>query len=184
MATTIPTTDIRWMNNGEPLNKTIFNRPIEDLLSKVNTKITALTNETDAKASTALATTSSNGLMSAVDKSKLDSASSTQIGYLNTVTSNVQDQLNGKAAASHTHSISQVTNLQSSLDAKASTSHTHSEYALTSHTHSYAAVSHTHSASDINSGTLGSDRLPWANQYSRGAVRAYVSGTNGYIYTY
>ena len=159
MASTIPTTDIRWMNNGEPLNKTVFNRPIEDLLTKVNSKITDLTTE---KASTAVATTSTNGLMSSSDKSKLDTASTTQLGYLSGVTSNIQTQLNGKA----------------------STSHTHSEYASTSHTHSYAAVSHTHSASDINSGTLGSDRLPWASSSTRGAVKVWVSGTTGYIYTY
>jgi len=46
-----------------------------------------------------------------------------------------------------------------------------------------AAASHTHDASNINSGTLGSDRLPWASQTSRGAVKAYASGFTGYIYT-
>ena len=39
---------------------------------------------------------------------------------------NLQTALNGKANASHTHSISQITNLQTSLDGKAPKSHTHS----------------------------------------------------------
>ena len=39
---------------------------------------------------------------------------------------NLQTALNGKANASHTHSISQIINLQTSLDGKAPKSHTHS----------------------------------------------------------
>lgn len=51
--------------------------------------------------------------------------SSTEIGYLDGVTSAIQTQIDGKAATSHTHAISDVTNLQTSLDGKAATSHTH-----------------------------------------------------------
>ena len=79
--------------------------------------------------------------------------------------------VDGKAAASHTHSISQITNLQTTLDGKAASSHTHTIANVTglqnalngkansSHTHSIANVSglqdalngkassgHTHSA--------------------------------------
>lgn len=50
---------------------------------------------------------------------------STELGYLDGVTSNVQTQLNSKAASSHTHSIANVSGLQSALDGKASSSHTH-----------------------------------------------------------
>lgn len=41
---------------------------------------------------------------------------STELGYLDGVTSNIQTQLNGKAASSHTHTISQISNLASSWD--------------------------------------------------------------------
>lgn len=52
------------------------------------------------------------------DGSSWKSTSLEEIQYLQGVTSNVQTQLNGKAATSHTHAISDVTNLQTSLDAK------------------------------------------------------------------
>lgn len=42
---------------------------------------------------------------------------STELGYLDGVTSNIQTQLSGKAASSHTHTISQISDLQSSWDA-------------------------------------------------------------------
>jgi hypothetical protein len=44
--------------------------------------------------------------------------SSTEIGYLDGVTSAIQTQLNGKAASSHTHAISDTTGLQTALDGK------------------------------------------------------------------
>jgi hypothetical protein len=44
--------------------------------------------------------------------------SSTEIGYLDGVTSAIQTQIDGKAATSHTHAISAITDLQTSLDAK------------------------------------------------------------------
>ena len=52
------------------------------------------------------ATTSTAGLMSAADKKKLDgiSATATQLNYVKGVTSNIQTQLNRKAASNHTHS--------------------------------------------------------------------------------
>lgn len=52
------------------------------------------------------------------------STTATQITYLNGVTSDVQTQLNGKAASTHTHTISQVTGLQDSLTAKVPTART------------------------------------------------------------
>lgn len=45
--------------------------------------------------------------------------SSTEIGYLDGVTSAIQTQLNGKAASSHTHAQSDITNLTTDLAAKA-----------------------------------------------------------------
>ena len=44
--------------------------------------------------------------------------STTEIGYIDGVTSAIQTQINGKAATSHSHVISDVTDLQSSLDDK------------------------------------------------------------------
>lgn len=59
-------------------------------------------------------------------------ATAAELNYVDGVTSNIQTQLNGKAASSHTHT----------------------EYATSDHTHSYAASSHNHSASNITTGTL------------------------------
>ena len=59
-------------------------------------------------------------LPSGIDAAKIGSGavSNAEFGYLDGVTSSVQTQLDGKAAASHTHPISDVTNLQTNLDAK------------------------------------------------------------------
>ena len=59
-------------------------------------------------------------------------ATAAELNYVDGVTSNIQTQLNGKAASNHTHT----------------------EYAASGHTHDYAATSHNHSASNITSGTL------------------------------
>jgi hypothetical protein len=58
MATTIPSTSVRWIENGEPVNKTTLNRPLEDMLSEVNNKITVLTDEIGAVSSSSSTTTS------------------------------------------------------------------------------------------------------------------------------
>ena len=52
----------------------------------------------------------------AAELNKLDgvTATATHFNYLNTLTGNVQTQLNGKAASSHTHPVSQVTGLTAS----------------------------------------------------------------------
>lgn len=103
-------------------------------------------------ATTAVATTSSNGLMSSTDKTKLDGVetgaqkntvtgikgnteSSYRTGNVNLTPTDI-----GAAAASHTHAISEVTDLQSALNGK-------------------AASSHVHSANDITSGTLPVERI-------------------------
>lgn len=64
----------------------------------------------------------------AAELNKLDGVTATtaEINYLDGVTSSVQEQLDGKAASSHTHSISNISGLQSALDGKSATSHTHS----------------------------------------------------------
>lgn len=65
---------------------------------------------------------------------------------------NLQTALNGKANASHTHSISQITNLQTSLDGKAPKSHSHTISDVTnlqSTLNGKANSSHTHAISDV-----------------------------------
>ena len=69
-------------------------------------------------------------------------------------------QLEGKANATHSHAMSDVTGLSSALAGKAEADHTHTGYAASNHTHDgyatadhthsgYAASSHNHSMSDI-----------------------------------
>ena len=57
------------------------------------------------------------------DKSHTHAVS--DVTNLQTNLSNIQTQIDGKAASSHSHSISNVSNLQSILDGKSSSSHTH-----------------------------------------------------------
>jgi hypothetical protein len=61
---------------------------------------------------------------SAEELNILDGAtlSTTELNYVDGVTSAIQTQLDGKAASSHSHAISDVTNLQNSLDGKLSLS--------------------------------------------------------------
>lgn len=70
-------------------------------------------------------------------------ATAQELNYTNGVTSNIQTQLNGKAAASHTHDDRYYTESETNnlLAGKANTSHTHS-------------------AANITSGTLALDRIP------------------------
>lgn len=70
-------------------------------------------------------------------------ATAQELNYTDGVTSNIQTQLNGKAATSHTHDDRYYTESETNdlLAAKANTSHTHS-------------------ADNITSGTLALDRIP------------------------
>lgn len=99
-----------------------------------------------------LATQSQAGAMSASDKSKLDGIASganktTVDSALDSTSTNpvqnkvINSALAGKAASSHTHTISQITNLQSTLDGKAASSHTHPVSQITGLTASRALVS-------------------------------------------
>lgn len=79
-------------------------------------------------------------------------ASAAELNYVDGVTSNVQTQLNGKAASSHTHTIANVTNLQTTLDGKAASVHTHAISDVTNlqtQLDGKAASSHTHTIANV-----------------------------------
>lgn len=66
-----------------------------------------------------LASPTFTGTVTLPSTTSIGNVSSTELGYLDGVTSAIQTQLSGKANTSHTHAISDVTSLQTSLDAKA-----------------------------------------------------------------
>lgn len=88
-------------------------------------------------------------------------ATAQELNYTDGVTSNIQTQLNGKAAASHTHDDRYYTESETNnlLAAKANTSHTHS-------------------AANITSGTLALDRIPTITDAKiQGMSASKLSGT-------
>ena len=88
---------------------------------------------------------------------KGNAESSYRTGNVNLTPANI-----GAAAASHTHSIGNVTGLQTALDGKAASSHKHAisdVNNLQTTLDGKAAKSHTHSASEITSGTLSMERI-------------------------
>ena len=74
-------------------------KTLEEVLGKLGT----LAFKNDLTGVIGEATASQAGLMPAADKAKLDKVSADEMGYLAGVTSNIQTQLNGKAATSHVH---------------------------------------------------------------------------------
>ena len=96
-------------------------------------------------------------------------ATTAELNYTDGVTSNIQTQLNGKAASSHTHAASQVTGLTASRalvsdanghPAVSAVTNTELGYldgvtsAIQTQINGKAASSHNHSAANITSGTL------------------------------
>lgn len=85
-----------------------------------------------------------NGVIPTVSLEALGvTATATELNYTDGVTSNIQTQLNGKAASSHTHDNRYYT--ETEIDSKLATK---------------ANTSHTHAASDVTSGTFDINRLP------------------------
>lgn len=83
----------------------------------------------------------------AAELNKMDGVTATteELNYVDGVTSNIQTQLDGKAASSHTHS------------GYAATNHTHN-YAASNHTHDYAESDHTHDEYfSVNGGTINGE---------------------------
>ena len=71
---------------------------------------------------------------------------------MTTFVNGLETALAGKASASHSHPISQITSLQSALDSKASTSHSHTTSDVTGLDTALAgkaASSHTHTTSQV-----------------------------------
>ena len=109
-------------------------------------------------------------------------ATAAELNYCDGVTSNIQTQLNGKAASSHTHTASQVSGLATvatsgsyddltdkpsiptaiTVDSALSPTSTNpvQNKVINSALAGKAASTHTHSASDITSGTLAIARIP------------------------
>ena len=58
------------------------------------------------------------GTVTLPSTTSIGNVDSTELGYLDNLTGNVQTQLNGKAASVHGHSIGDVSGLQGALDAK------------------------------------------------------------------
>ncbi|MCC9261579.1 MAG: hypothetical protein K8V75_04270 [Methanobrevibacter woesei] len=122
------THDIEDIDN---LQSTLDNKSNEGHTHTIG-QISSLSQELASKAPTTVVTTSSDGLMSSTDKIKLDGiatgANKTTVdSELSTTSINpvqnkvINSALSGKAASSHTHSISNITNLQNTLNGKAST---------------------------------------------------------------
>lgn len=74
----------------------------------------------------------------------------------------------------------QIGSLSSEIENKANASHTHTKSEITNFPTSMTPTAHNHSASDINSGALGSDRLPTVpvTKGGTGATSASAARTN------
>lgn len=112
--------------------------------------VTSLQTSLDAKSP--LVSPTFTGTVVLPSTTSIGTISSTELSYVDGVTSAIQAQLDGKAASSHTHSIANVTGLQTDLDGKASTTHSHAISDVTglqTALDGKAASSHTHTASAI-----------------------------------
>ena len=98
--------------------------------------------------------------------------------------SELTEALAGKADATHTHEIAQVTGLQSALDGKSPTTHTHTTAQVTGLDTALAGKansSHNHSASQITAGTLSGSVVANAGAVSNigtKQVRNIYAGTS------
>lgn len=153
----------------------------------------------------------------ASELNKLDGVTATtaEINYLDGVTSAIQTQLNGKAASSHSHPVSQVTGLtasralisdssghpavsavtstelgyldgvtsaiQTQLNGKASTSHTHSYLPLSGGTLSGTVTSRSLAAAADSTYDIGTSSVRYRNIYADnlyGTVQGSVTSAN------
>jgi uncharacterized protein YwbE len=104
-------------------------------------------------------------------------ASHTELNHTDGVTSNIQTQLNAKAATGHGHAISDTTGLQAALDAKQANTGTITRSSLQDVlTHSYSGHSYNiYIASDGNMGA-------WDNNNDRSVYTFNIGTRNAYFY--
>lgn len=109
-------------------------------------------------------------------KVAVSAVTSTELGYLDGVTSNIQTQLDGKAASGHSHS------------EYASSSHTHDEYASADHTHSEYMTT----ADPVGTGsfsmnrkagtTVGQDSSTFGSNCEASGTCSFASGMYDVVY--
>ena len=112
----VSSTELGYLNNVTSAIQTQLDGKAASSHTHAQSDITNLTTDLAAKAP--LANPTFTGTVVLPSTTSIGDVSSTELGYPNNVTSAIQTQLDGKAASSHSHSISDVTNLQTSLDAK------------------------------------------------------------------
>lgn len=153
---------------------TSLQQAVNNLTSLVNTKQNIITG-----AATTIDTenlTANRALVSdASGKVAVSAVTSTELGYLDGVTSNVQTQLNGKAPTSHNHVSTNITGDANSVAVFDTTGTLCGSSSITTgeldmlngvtsniqtQLNNKAATDHDHDASDITSGILAAARIP------------------------
>ena len=98
---------------------------------------------------------------------------STELEYLDGVTSNIQTQLNNKASSNHTHTIASITGLQDALGDKADASD------LDNYATKTALTSHSHKAAQITG--LSKNKLMISNANGHPSVLSVTSTEASYL---
>ena len=104
---------------------------------------------------------------------------STELGYLDGVTSNIQNQLNGKAASSHTHTGTQVKGLTTNRALISNGSGQVAVSGVTSTQLGYLSGATSNIQSQIN--TLNTNRITQMSLGSSGAASNYVKINGGLL---
>jgi|688.fasta_scaffold01402_35 hypothetical protein len=113
----VSSTELGYLNNVTSAIQTQLDGKAASSHTHAQSDITNLTTDLAAKAN--LAGPTFTGTVTLPSTTSIGNVSSTELGYLDGVTSAIQTQLNNKAASSHTHAQSDITNLTTDLAAKA-----------------------------------------------------------------
>ena len=186
--------NVPWVDSTSDINRIDsdiagLQQQIEDMgdissgdISSLTQQITNLQTGKQDKITGAATTIVSNNLTAnralvsdASGKVAVSAVTSTELGYLDGVTSNIQTQLNNKAAASHNHVSTNITGDANSVavfdtngtlcgSSSITTGELDMLNGVTSNIQTQlnnkAAADHDHDASDITSGTLAAARIP------------------------